>query len=95
MTSRQVQKLSADGPRRSARPAMPRWKVWLCRFGRPGTAAPEKRVASPASTPVSTAAMTPFATVTSTSSCQPPGTSAVAKCSLPMRLPAHSLLSRQ
>ena len=64
MTSRQVQKLSADGPRRSARPAMPRWKVWLCRFGRPGTAAPEKRVASPASTPVSTAAMTPFATVT-------------------------------
>ena len=51
MTSRQVQKLSAEGPRRSARPAMPRWKVWLCRFGRPGTAAPEKRVASPASTP--------------------------------------------
>jgi hypothetical protein len=30
-----------------------------------------------------------------TSSRQPPGTSAVAKCSLPMRLPAHSLLSRQ
>ena len=48
MTSRQVQKLSAEGPRRSASPAMPRWKVWLWRFGRPGTAAPAKRSASPA-----------------------------------------------
>ena len=33
ITSRQLQKLSSDGPRNSARPAMPRWNAWLCRFG--------------------------------------------------------------
>ena len=36
ITSRQLQKLSAEGPRRSASPAMPRWKAWLCRFGMAG-----------------------------------------------------------
>ena len=40
ITSRQVQKLSAAGPRVSARPAMPRWKAWLCRLGMPGSATP-------------------------------------------------------
>ena len=37
ITLRQLQKLSAPGPRVSASPAMPRWKAWLCRFGMPGT----------------------------------------------------------
>ena len=38
ITSRQVQKLSSSGPRRSARPAMARWKAWLCTLATPGTA---------------------------------------------------------
>ena len=45
MTSRQVQKLSSSGPRRSARPAMARWKAWLCTLATPGTAMPARRSA--------------------------------------------------
>ena len=36
ITSRHDQKPSADGPRTSASPAMPRWKAWLWRLGMPG-----------------------------------------------------------
>src|SRR5258708_16123832 len=38
MSSRQLQKLSSPGPRRSVSPARPRWKAWLCRLGSPGSA---------------------------------------------------------
>src|SRR3954470_23971288 len=82
MTSRQVQKLSSVGPRRSASPAMPRWKVWLCRFGSPGTAAPAIRLASPVRACGSTIAITPPSIRISTFSRQPSGNRAVAKCSL-------------
>ncbi len=43
ITSRQVQKLSSSGPRRSTRPAMARWKAWLWTLATPGTATPAKR----------------------------------------------------
>ena len=46
ITSRQVQKLSSSGPRRSTSPAMARWKAWLWTLATPGTATPEKRSAS-------------------------------------------------
>ena len=46
--SRQVQKESASlAAPRSVRPAMARWKAWLCRLGRPGSTTPETRWASP------------------------------------------------
>src|SRR5262245_33741882 len=84
MTSRHVQKLSSPGPRRSARPAMPRWNAWQCRLGRPGRAMPltwwaaswcaASRGASGV-TPV----ITPSSIATRTLRAQPPGRKAWSK----------------
>src|SRR6185437_3029909 len=79
--SRQVQKESVSVPRFSVRPAMARWKAWLCRLGRPGTATPWIRSAGPAPA-VSIPVIVPCSTTSTTSCRQPPGRSAVSRCNL-------------
>ncbi len=81
MRSRQVQKLSADGPRVSVSPAMARWKAWLCRLGRPGTPMPWRSSPSRGGTPGSTDAIRPSRVTSLTSPAQPSGSSASLKCS--------------
>ena len=77
MTSRQVQKLSSSGPRRSTRPAMARWKAWLCTLATPGTAMPASRSApAGADAPASMAAILRPSMRISTSRCQPVSSSA-------------------
>ena len=76
ITSRQVQKLSACGPRRSASAAIARWKAWQCRFGRPGMAMPDTCSAPALGAPSSTEAITPSATAMRTALAQPFGSSA-------------------
>ena len=77
MASRQVQKLSAPGPARSARPSMKRWWAWEWTFGMAGTAMPVMR--SP-SLPAPTWVIMPLpSTVTVTSRFQASGVSTLAK----------------
>ena len=77
MASRQVQKLSAPGPARSAKPSMKRWWAWEWTLGMAGTAMPEMR--SPPSLSPTWVIMPLPSTVTVTSRFQPSGVNTLAK----------------
>src|ERR1700758_621049 len=84
MSSRQVQKLSPSAPRRSVRPARPRWNAWLWRFASPGRPTPWRSSAPSGATPPTTLSIRPSDAVRRTSRVQPAGSSADSNHSLVM-----------
>jgi hypothetical protein len=77
MMSRQAQKLSLCGPARSPKPAIARWKAWLCRSARPGSTGPGSVLAPSALFPAATETRYPRASVSKrTSRAQPVGSRA-------------------
>ena len=80
MVSRQVQNVSSLSPRRSASPAIARWKAWLCRLASAGTPSAWRSSPGCGGASVSTAPMRAPSSVTRTSERQPSGVSARAKC---------------
>ena len=78
IVSRQVQNESRPaGPRRSASPAMARWKVWLCRFDAAGSSTATRSSPARGACPASTESMRPVSsTPMRTVAAQPCGSSA-------------------
>ncbi len=84
ITSRQVQKLSWSGPRRSASPAIARWNAWEWTFGTPGRTAASRISSGSGVAPSVTPRITPSSTVTRTREVHPCGSSAVSKKNPPI-----------